>query len=358
MILQIASLGTDITDAVAEVAEALRYPVLILTLVALLADFFEFGRLLVEVTQRRQKKADNFDAVARQAQATAQAGDVAGAQALLKSQAHGEALEQAYIQTLLSPTALDAERAAVAYDLQASKRLDRIRLLVRAGPALGLMGTLIPLAPALAALGNGDAKVLTDELQTAFAITVVGVAVGLIAFAIALVHERFYSRDLSNIDYLRQLRGDATVVIQTTAPTLATTQVETPTIPGRATAAPAAPGGSTPPAAAPTPTPTAPPAYGQPAAPAEPKKKFGLKKKEKPGAAAAPATPPAPAYPPAPAPAPAAYPPAPAAPAPAAPAPPPPPAPAGGDKSPSIPTHPPQDDDPSATGMYPAPPSQ
>ena len=47
-----------------------------------------------------------------------------------------------------------------------------MRLLVRAGPALGLMGTLIPLAPALAALGKGEPNVLADKLQTAFSITV------------------------------------------------------------------------------------------------------------------------------------------------------------------------------------------
>ena len=42
------------------------------------------------------------------------------------------------------------EHALADYELAAQRRLDRTRLLVRAGPALGLMGTLIPLAPGLA----------------------------------------------------------------------------------------------------------------------------------------------------------------------------------------------------------------
>ena len=356
MILFLGSLGTDLTNAVANVAEALRYPVLILALLAAIWDIYELGRLLMEYFQRRQKNTSNFAGVAQHAFATAKAGDGAGAQALLKSQAHGEHLQRAYINTLLSPSPLDSERAAVEYDLYCSKRLDRVRLLVRAGPALGLMGTLIPLAPALAALGEGDVKVLGDELQTAFAITVVGVAVGLLAFVIALVHERFYSRDLANVEYLRQLRGDAPVIVQSSTPSLsdqAVTHVAVGATAAAAAAKPAqAPQTAPTPGAAPAPfipqepqQPQQQPQQTQPAPGAVPggqpeKKRFGIKKKAK-----APAAQPdsmtltgavfPPAAPPAPAPA------APAPPAPpAAPAVPGQPGPDDGDKTASIPIPP------------------
>ena len=48
------------------------------------------------------------------------------------------------------------EHALADYELAVQRRLDHTRILVRAGPALGLMGTLIPLAPGLAALGQGE----------------------------------------------------------------------------------------------------------------------------------------------------------------------------------------------------------
>ena len=48
-----------------------------------------------------------------------------------------------------------AEHALADYETAVQRRLDRTRILVRAGPAVGLMGTLIPLAPGLAALGRG-----------------------------------------------------------------------------------------------------------------------------------------------------------------------------------------------------------
>ncbi len=41
-------------------------------------------------------------------------------------------------------------KALADFDFGSLRRLERTRILVRVGPALGLMGTLIPLSPALA----------------------------------------------------------------------------------------------------------------------------------------------------------------------------------------------------------------
>jgi biopolymer transport protein ExbB/TolQ len=70
------------------------------------------------------------------------------------------------------------------------------------GPALGLMGTLIPLSPALAALGDGDVERLTDDLRVAFSVTVAGLLVGAIAFAVSLVRDRMYDQDYSDVEYV------------------------------------------------------------------------------------------------------------------------------------------------------------
>jgi biopolymer transport protein ExbB/TolQ len=330
------SVGDTITQSVADVAEALRYPVLIAAMLALLVVAYEVGRLVVEAWKRSQLPKTPFDQVARQAIAQTRAGDSAGAQATLKSYSYNENLQHAAVGTLFATNSIDAQRAVIEYDLYVSKRLDRVRLLVRAGPALGLMGTLIPLSPALAALGKGQPSVLADELQTAFSVTVVGVLVGLVAFTVALIRERYYTKDLADLEFLRELRGDATVYTPATVaqpsaaapshmtatdqPTAAsqTAADETVVVPapgqpvsapsgGAAPAAAAAPTPAAPTPAAPTPAapappaapaaPAAPPAYPPPvaAAPA-PKKKFGLKKK----APKAPDAPSAPAFPPPP----------------------------------------------------------
>jgi biopolymer transport protein ExbB/TolQ len=73
-------------------------------------------------------------------------------------------------------------------------------MLVRAGPALGLMGTLIPLAPGLAALERGDVGALAADLRIAFAATVIGLLVGTLAFALTLTRTRLYTEDLTALE--------------------------------------------------------------------------------------------------------------------------------------------------------------
>ncbi len=70
------------------------------------------------------------------------------------------------------------------------------------GPALGLMGTLIPLSPALAGLADGDVAALSDNLRVAFSVTVAGLLIGAIAFAISLVRDRLYAQDYSDVEYV------------------------------------------------------------------------------------------------------------------------------------------------------------
>src|SRR5262249_55837687 len=86
------------------------------------------------------------------------------------------------------------------YELAVQRRLDRTRILVRAGPAIGLMGTLIPLAPGLAALGDGDVSALAGDLRDALAATVIGLLVGTVAFALTLTRTRMYTEDLAALE--------------------------------------------------------------------------------------------------------------------------------------------------------------
>ncbi|HVR05945.1 MAG TPA: MotA/TolQ/ExbB proton channel family protein, partial [Solirubrobacteraceae bacterium] len=101
------------------------------------------------------------------------------------------------------------EHALADYELASQRRLERTRILVRAGPALGLMGTLIPLAPGLAALGHGDIATLASDLRTAFAATTVGLLVGTLAYALTLTRTRMYSEDLADLERAPQARQRA-----------------------------------------------------------------------------------------------------------------------------------------------------
>lgn len=81
----------------------------------------------------------------------------------------------------------------------AQRSLDTVRFAVRAGPSLGLMGTLIPMAAALNGLARGDLPDLAGNMVVAFSSTVVGIAVGVVAYVIAMVREGWSHEDLDAI---------------------------------------------------------------------------------------------------------------------------------------------------------------
>ena len=80
------------------------------------------------------------------------------------------------------------------------KSLDPLKILVRVGPGLGLIGTLIPMGTGLAGLSQGDVSRLTGDLVIAFTTTVVGIAVGLIAYCLFTLQRRWLEDDIRNIE--------------------------------------------------------------------------------------------------------------------------------------------------------------
>jgi biopolymer transport protein ExbB/TolQ len=297
-----------------DVADALRYPVLILALLAVVVVLVELGALLGELRKRRGRGLSRLEQGRDVARAALAKGDGATALATVRGLGYNRPMEDALgaiVEQRGQPDAGDriAKRMA-EYDYRSMRRLERTRILVRAGPALGLMGTLIPLSPALAALAEGDVQQLTDDLRVAFSVTVAGLLVGMIAFAISLVRDRLYAQDYSDVEYvLAGLSSDAarpspkapptgeaktaaTEVAQSGATAGAPAPAAVPQ-PPPVQAAPQAPPAQTPPAqAVPTHAAPSPAQAPQPAAPVQPA----------PPAPTPPAAHPTPAAPPPPAP--------------------------------------------------------
>lgn len=189
-----------------EISDLLRYPVLILALVALVVSIAEIGSLLAEIRRRRVRSVARTEHAVDLARDALAAGDRATALRAVRSVGYNDAMNEALeaiVEQRGHPDAANriAKRLA-EYDYRSVKRLERTRILVRMGPALGLMGTLIPLSPALAALGEGDVKRLTDDLRVAFAVTVAGLLVGALTFAVSLVRDRMYDQDYSDVEYV------------------------------------------------------------------------------------------------------------------------------------------------------------
>ncbi|MDA3971850.1 MAG: MotA/TolQ/ExbB proton channel family protein [Desulfobulbaceae bacterium] len=88
------------------------------------------------------------------------------------------------------------------YDL--IKEVDKIRLIVRIGPSLGLMGTLIPMGTGLAGLTQGDMAQLSSSLILAFTTTVVGLALGITAHFFSVIKERWVTEDMRHINLITE----------------------------------------------------------------------------------------------------------------------------------------------------------
>ncbi|WP_405290364.1 MotA/TolQ/ExbB proton channel family protein [Methanobrevibacter sp.] len=80
-----------------------------------------------------------------------------------------------------------------------AKSLERVDIVTRIGPTLGLMGTLIPMGPGLAALGSGDVTTLANAIIVAFDTTVVGIGAGAVAYVISKIRRRWYEEYSSNL---------------------------------------------------------------------------------------------------------------------------------------------------------------
>ena len=82
--------------------------------------------------------------------------------------------------------------------------LDCFQIATRLGPALGLIGTLVPMGTALAGLGQGDFSVMTSELVLAYTTTVVGLVIGSLAYLIGMIRRRFAEDDVREMEYLTE----------------------------------------------------------------------------------------------------------------------------------------------------------
>lgn len=88
------------------------------------------------------------------------------------------------------------------YEMEADKNIATSKVLTKMGPILGLMGTLIPMGPALVGLASGDIASMAYNMQVAFATTVVGLVVSAIGFLTQQVKERWSVKGLTALEYL------------------------------------------------------------------------------------------------------------------------------------------------------------
>lgn len=101
-----------------------------------------------------------------------------------------------------TPDSTHVDRILAEYEVRADADLSRCRMLTKFGPILGLMGTLIPMGPALAGLATGDVASMAYNMQIAFATTVVGLFAGAVGYVILQARQRWFVADLASLEFI------------------------------------------------------------------------------------------------------------------------------------------------------------
>lgn len=122
----------------------------------------------------------------------------------IKLQATGESIVSEYLKRIIEHKhdSRYCEHELADFQVEIQKVLAKYRMLVKFGPMLGLMGTLIPMGPALVGLGLGDISSMAYNMQVAFATTVIGMLVSGIGLCALQLNQRYYAGYLNDLEFL------------------------------------------------------------------------------------------------------------------------------------------------------------
>ncbi|MEA1943759.1 MAG: MotA/TolQ/ExbB proton channel family protein [Euryarchaeota archaeon] len=190
----------------------LLYPVMIILIILIAGSLIELGGFLFE-WRNRHRDLGRMEEGAMMARVMLKQSDTKGAFGMLGQNCSNSFVHEfLYRVTALYRAHPDRgmlearlEKLLQDIDFEMTKKLERSRFVARVGPMFGLMGTLIPMGPALLGLSHGDIDALANNLIIAFGTTVVGLMAGAIGFMVATVRTRWYKHDMSDIEYLSEI---------------------------------------------------------------------------------------------------------------------------------------------------------
>lgn len=198
-------LPTLIMETMFTLSGALLYPAIILLLVFVVWTLTALGQFISEYSGRTRSLERLRDGC-RETRALVQARSYGEAAETLAASGSNPLLRSftGDLAKLLDDDrfSIESEKLLQDYEIRIAAELERLKVLTRTAPMLGLMGTLIPLGPALMGLSAGNVETLASNLVIAFSTTVLGLFAGGIAYAIMLTKRRWYLQDLSDMEYV------------------------------------------------------------------------------------------------------------------------------------------------------------
>lgn len=192
-----------LVDILYHITVALKVPVILGLMIALVWTLYESGGFLREWVDRKRAFRRWQGFLGR----------------IPAEKGNPRALREAFFALPAAPTlvALFAAQAAsdpedeaqldklfADVEIEANRRCYRMRVGVRVGPILGLMGTLIPMGPALMSLSTGNLEAMARNLIIAFSTTVVGLLIGALCLVMLIARQHWYAKDMSDLEHLFQ----------------------------------------------------------------------------------------------------------------------------------------------------------
>ena len=197
--------GEFLTGSLDVISQSLTIPVLVILIIIVVISIITLGGLIAEYTSRRNVPVGKIRDLIydiNNSESIDDLKEVINNSVLPKSQ-------KKVLTEIASSSELGRDtREALArklFEFEEEKTMNSLRntdIITRIGPTLGLMGTLIPMGPGLAALGAGDINTLASSLTVAFNTTIVGIGSGALCYFISKIRSGWYDRYLSDLDAL------------------------------------------------------------------------------------------------------------------------------------------------------------
>jgi biopolymer transport protein ExbB/TolQ len=194
-----------ITSGLNMISQSLQIPVIIFLMLFAIFAVITLGGLVSEYTSRRKISIDSLEKIIY---SISNAGSYEEILSIVKNARIYESQKVILIKVLRANELSSEARHTLARKLieaeenKFTKTLEKTDIVTRIGPTLGLMGTLIPMGPGLAALGAGDVNTLASAIIVAFDTTVVGIGSGAVAYVVSKIRRRWYEEYLSDLDAL------------------------------------------------------------------------------------------------------------------------------------------------------------
>ena len=198
--------GSEIlTSALNIISQSLQIPVIILLIIFVIFAVLTLGGLISEYTSRKKVSLDELEKLVY---SISNSNSIEEIKEIIKTARIPDSQKIMLAKILRSNSLTKDSRESLARKIieaeenDMNKSLEKTDIVTKIGPTLGLMGTLIPMGPGLAALGSGDVNTLASAIIIAFDTTVVGIGAGAVAYFVSKIRRRWYEEYLSNVDVL------------------------------------------------------------------------------------------------------------------------------------------------------------